>query len=739
MSKFLKITTFIAMLILISSCAYYNTLFNAEELFKQAEERELDARGKASRQAREEYNKVIKKCGRLLEFYPDSKYVDDAIYLMAQSLRKKGGNKVKVIEQCDKIIQFFPDSEFYIDAVTLKAEVKLSMKKDGEAYGLLEELLLNPKYSEGKSKVLLKIAEFYTKQERYERARYYLARIIDEDGDSDEAKSASYFLGVNFFAEEQYSLAIDSFKKFNKQKNKREIEYDSHYYIALSYYELGEYKRSIKELNWLLDKDYRKKEKGMAKVLKGRNLLVYDKIESGIELLNEAISEHSRGVIKAEANYYLADYYLTNTDSLRLAIKLFNQVKSADNKSEHIDAALAKSSVASQILLFSNNDSDLEPQEIITEQFKLAEYYLEIMELPDSALAVYEDIILNKNQLVIKLDTLKLELDSLQIASDSLESVQTALLSEIDSLRKAVSFINTKDDTLAVKQDSLEIVDKVEDMEVADSLVNDSGKLLLTLEAEQDTLNNEVDLLKRDLQSKVANIENMESVLSEYNNEFIPFSYFVQAIIYNDYFQDSLQVAYLSNILMEDYPESKYTFALSRMKRGENVDLTTRQSLRSKKLYSNALNLFEVDNDSTITLLESCLDSLQTEELLKAQMTLGFLYYIDRQDTISAKVYFDTLLVNEEVTDEQKDWVGVYYLNERFIKLDSLPYLEELSRLKEERENEPAKDSSKDDKGKDEDKEKPVKDKKSDSEKEKRDKEKELFNQELTPGTKVDK
>ena len=130
MKKHFLLLIIVVIGILFSSCAYYNTFYNAEQIFKTANERQLDITGRASRTAQQEYNEVIKKCNTLLEYYPNSKYVEDAIYLMALSYYKKGGSTTQVFEQCDKLIQYFPNSEFYTDAIILKALTLRDLKRE---------------------------------------------------------------------------------------------------------------------------------------------------------------------------------------------------------------------------------------------------------------------------------------------------------------------------------------------------------------------------------------------------------------------------------------------------------------------------------------------------------------------------------------------------------------------------------------------------------------------------------
>ena len=72
--------------LLLSSCAYFNTFYNAEKYFKEADLIRLEKSDKAiPLRAMDNYGKTIQKCKVVLSDYPESKYVNDAILLMAKA------------------------------------------------------------------------------------------------------------------------------------------------------------------------------------------------------------------------------------------------------------------------------------------------------------------------------------------------------------------------------------------------------------------------------------------------------------------------------------------------------------------------------------------------------------------------------------------------------------------------------------------------------------------------------
>ena len=73
-------------LLTLLSCAYFNTYYNAEKYFKEAERIRLEKDGKSlPLKAMDNYGKTIQKCNAVLSEYPDSKLVNNATLLMAKA------------------------------------------------------------------------------------------------------------------------------------------------------------------------------------------------------------------------------------------------------------------------------------------------------------------------------------------------------------------------------------------------------------------------------------------------------------------------------------------------------------------------------------------------------------------------------------------------------------------------------------------------------------------------------
>jgi tetratricopeptide (TPR) repeat protein len=107
--------------LLFSGCIYYNTFYNAQKYFEE-----------------EKYKQSAEKCKKILERYPDSKYVDDALFIMGKSnyyLKKYDEAKSNL----KRLVDFFPSSPFINEGYLFLGKIAFEKKNIGEASLFLEK------------------------------------------------------------------------------------------------------------------------------------------------------------------------------------------------------------------------------------------------------------------------------------------------------------------------------------------------------------------------------------------------------------------------------------------------------------------------------------------------------------------------------------------------------------------------------------------------------------------------
>lgn len=636
----IKIFTLLILLLTISGCVYYNTFFNAETYFKEAQNMGLDDEGRPKSNAIKKYQQVIKKCGIVIEYYRGSKYADDALLLMAKSFFYIGRNYTQTISTLEDLIKFYPESELVPEATLYIARAKYEFKQEEEVYEMLYKFLLNNNFKDYHPKALQILANYKLLENDYVQTEYYLNKLIEEYPDSDEYEEAFFLLGKSQNEAGAYDKSNEIFFKLLKSKVSRKTKFDARYFIALNYLLLKEYQQAADYATKLLKDEYRDNKISTIRLIQARSLAELDNIDDAIALLETITEDHKKSSLSASAFYFLGEIYFHKLKEYSTAIEFYNKVKIEDRNSEYLEKSISQSVIASQIIQYYNPTSKISAKELIDQQFKLAEFYIEYLEMPDSALIVYDDIIHQVDRFRTAIDTLHAQLDSLTIIINS--------LGVVDSLLQTTVSHSTEFDE---KEDP-----KVQKLNLQDEY--DSIKLL---------------------------IDNTEENILLYQKEFIPFAIFTKLWLHKKVLIDSSEVNSIYYDLLTNYPDNKYTYAAEQFLAGnDSIVIATRKYINETAQYSNAIDHFEAQPEKAIESLIPIANDTQNEYHYKALYGLGYINYFLLSDSLSAKPYLDSVLAYTE-NSEFKNEVSKFYDGVNFIKISRLPFIEQMIQIELEK------------------------------------------------------
>ncbi|MBL7149038.1 MAG: tetratricopeptide repeat protein [Candidatus Cloacimonetes bacterium] len=648
-------------LLMITGCVYYNTFFNAEKYFEEANTIALKDDGTPTANAIQKYNKVIQKCGVVLTDYKDSKYADDALFLMAKCFYYIGRNYTQAIKNFEELIEFYPESEFVPEAMIYIARSKYDFRQKEEAYKLLHDFLLLDEYKEYHPQALQLLANYYLEEEDYVQTDFYLQKLIEKYPKAKEYETAFFLKGKAQYDAGNYKNSNNIFVSLLKSKVSRNIKYDARYYMALNFLLMEDFQNSVDYADNLLKKEYRESEIAKIRILQARGLAELGNTEEAIAILQAVTQDNQRSKLAADAFFYLGEIYFNILLDYQSAIDNYNKVKAEFNKSELIEQALTKSAVASQIIQFHNPSSNIDAEQLVNQQFKLAEFYIETLNMPDSALMVYDIVITQKTDLIKQLDSLEAAAINLIFRIDSLKTIN-------DSLQLELSI-----DTLKTLSDSLQIeeIETQPDTMKTTKEKQNSVVTLVQLQSEYNSVN-----LK---------IENQIRNLKQYDSEFIPYAKFVKLWMFKTILNDSTKAQNIFNVLQENYPGNKYTFAASSLLEGKEVELTTPLHIKELEDYQLAIEHFENDPSTSVELLLPIAQNDEHEFSKKAMYSLGYVHYFLLADSLSAKPFLDSLLTIEN--NDFKSSIYKFYDGTFFIKINQLPALKlQIEKEKEQEE-----------------------------------------------------
>ncbi|MGB9824010.1 MAG: tetratricopeptide repeat protein [Candidatus Hydrothermia bacterium] len=314
------------LLIYFSSCAYFNTFYNAKVYFKQAE-KIFQAQGRNTPEASAKYNKVIEKCLKIFEYYKTSSYVDDALYLSAISY-KRIGDYTKARTKFEELYKFFPDSPYAVKALPEYADLLLSLGMTEEVRGIMR-----------KYPTAFRSSEFLPVRIRmlFIEGRYKdIVELVDENW-----KTILKFPNK----QEVLKLAIDAAmkvknypaaEKFLKYRESLVSSDNDRLFVILNRIDIfisrGEYQEALK----ILDSAPFAEDSDQSRIIKYEKAKIYmqtNEYEKALAILQNILDNPKRDSTFIKA-LLLKGKIMESLDSLNVALSIYQELKNFPLKPE---------------------------------------------------------------------------------------------------------------------------------------------------------------------------------------------------------------------------------------------------------------------------------------------------------------------------------------------------------------------------------------------------------------------
>jgi len=671
--------------IITLGCGYDNTLYNARKYFKSAQAKPLNSNGTPTPQAIDEYTRTIQKCGYILTEHPKSSQADNALFLLAKALFYKGNSQFQAKDQFLSLINNFPDSPYAPESVLYIAKIYRQINQTNDAENTLVKYIRNPETSKWHPGALLLLADFAVQDKDYTKAKYWLERLITSYPKSIHSREASFLLGINYLEQKDYKNSLKQFSLVQSTRGiKKEIKLDAMYYIALNHLYLNEIQQSNNSVKKLLKEEIRPDKLATIRVLLGRILLELNNENEALELLNSIIKNNSRSLASAEAYYRLAEYYFYEKKDINNALESYNKVKLESSASPFAEDASNKNKALTQISQSEKLAIGTNPQRYLDNRLEIADYYYNVLNLPDSAFVIFNKIADMPFSFQTTLDSLDLlrinmqnNLDSLIAVSDTIETVNDIISTDFEE----IIIDSTSIDSLRMPQlnsdlntDSL-IVNAPRDIKSS----ADSIQTKFTKEGTTDSkISSEAEI--QNLQTNIArvdsNINSIKKLMVLFQEEYIPYTMFVRATLIYNTTSDSTMLNEIAAEMLDKYPQNKYTKALQLLLEGKPVRIVDTALIEEEDELDYALGLIQTNPDSALVILNQLTNSKYPDIKSHSNFMLGWYFTFDQLDTLQAKPYFDKVFEIDRISDFGK-MIQRFYNGKVFtIKLaqtDSLP------------------------------------------------------------------
>ena len=244
------------LLFVFSSCAYFNTFYNARQYFEQAEKQRLEKAGESIPPgAIDAYGKVIDKSQYVIDKYPDSKLVKEALLLIGMSRFHR--KEYRIAETVFK--QYVETYDDNVDqAEYWLALCKWKLGKPQPALDVLQSMLETATDKNFISSIYLSKAEINLDIDNSKLALEYLVLAAETNKDRDERGQIYYRIAELAYNAEDYEQSLSANTEVVKNSTSKKRKEEANLQIVRIHRLLGNWD-TVKDLikSMLLDETFK--------------------------------------------------------------------------------------------------------------------------------------------------------------------------------------------------------------------------------------------------------------------------------------------------------------------------------------------------------------------------------------------------------------------------------------------------------------------------------------------------
>lgn len=430
--KYLYLKALIFILLLSTGCAYYNTFFNAKKFFAEAEKERIKRLDKEKKKTDpsnkknidqpssselKKYDEAIKKASKVLEIYPKSKYVDDALFLLGECFYRKQ-EYAKAQRKFLELIGNFPNSKFVSESQLWLGKTHIQLEDYETAEKNLHDILNSKAKDEIRDEARFLLGglfkhkgDFVTAIDEYENAaRHASDKIV--------RANAYYEMGDCYYQLKNFAKAVESFKQARKYSPDSKFEFNAMLRAGLALKDLEKYDDAIKIFTNLLGDIVNEENWPLCRLEIAHCNRLKGEFDNAIQWYMDIITQHPKTEEAATAYYYLGIIYQDVSGNYEQAKEYYDKSALEYPNAQIVPESRIKSKNIQQLLTLRAN--------IEAQRKRIAQ--------GDSIAAILTDMNLNGDELpkfdLTELDTLVAT--SLQIPLDSIMAYQDTLLKLYD-------------------------------------------------------------------------------------------------------------------------------------------------------------------------------------------------------------------------------------------------------------------------------------------------------------------
>lgn len=383
--------TIVLTLWLGSGCAYFNTLYNAEQKYNEG----LDVKARSDPE-REEisnqevilYEEAYDKAARVVKHYPESKWVDDALLLMAKASHEKGDYSA-ALRKYDEILTFFPDSDLIPETFLMQGRSLIEVREYDRAVTALARAAEEDK-KEFRGDVIFLRGLVEERRGNLDEAVASYSEVLAHHKKSDYFGQAGLRAGDISLETGDYPGAVSFYERVRSKGRTPLEKYRGGMKKGAALLEMEEWRRARTTYKDVAERTVNEEDRGRAKLMEADAVNASGDVEGAHEIYRRLIEKYPRREAASEAQFAIAKYSDDQGD-LETALNEYNLVKEQGTGSEAwLRATIRMNHIQRVLDLRTEIEEEDDVEEASRKRFLLAEQLLEKIGHTDAALAEYK-------------------------------------------------------------------------------------------------------------------------------------------------------------------------------------------------------------------------------------------------------------------------------------------------------------------------------------------------------------
>ncbi len=373
---------FLFIFLFFVNCAYFNTFYNAQYYFNE-EEQKIKEGGKPNKETLE---KVIEKSSKILQFHPETKYVDDALLLIGKSYMYLG-EYTKAIRKFQELLKYYPDTEYKDQVIYYLGETYRMQKEYQLASVYYSKLLIND--NDYKIESIKQLINMAIENENYKDIDSILGNL-----EKDEIKNNTikFLIAKIKFKTNKLDEALKYLDKTKVSKLDKKDQFEYHRIYAEILIVKGEYEKANDIIKKGLKHFADQNMKNSLIYLQCKILEKDKRYDKALNLAEDVLAQGKGVALRDSFIFFEGEIYEQYYEDYDKALEKFTIIKNEIRNSQLIPETEVKI-MSLNLLKKIQEDTTSTKEDLIKNRFLLAEINYLNMKRIDKAIEYYSIII----------------------------------------------------------------------------------------------------------------------------------------------------------------------------------------------------------------------------------------------------------------------------------------------------------------------------------------------------------